>query len=673
MAANQTKNPLSPAPQATRPMLSVERLGKFEASWTFPDQKGNPYDPDENDVEVVFHGPSGGDVRTPAFWDGDRWKVRYAPLLVGRYTLSVIWNGKPSNPADLTTATFRCIASSGPGFVRRDGARFLFDGETPVRGYYPMGINQAWTEKETPDYPGMFGLMKQNNLNWARVWMCFWDNKALDWAADRTNNPKRGEFFLPAARRWDMIMDSAAKDGIYVQMCLQHHGQYTNGPDANWKDNPANVANGGYLQHPEDFFTDPQARKLTRAKYRYIVARWGYSSHLMAYELFNEVQNITEARPHFDRVVSWHREMAAYIRSIDVNHHLVTTSNSDPGSPLSQIGLDIDQIHAYQHNILGYFGARQELEAGAKPVVVAEFGPDGSDYGYGGLNELFAHDGLWASLMAPGAGAGGMWYWEQLSKKGWWPLFDSAGSFTRDATLSDLYPARPLNAMATGGAADLPITPPLGWAKTTAFNVELGRDGGSAGLNGVSAFIQGTNHRDMTERPIVFHVQGPVEFRMVIGTVAKAGSDPQVSLDGQIVKELHYPAGDADRDVNEPVAIHIPVGSHAISLFNTGFDWYSVKSITLPAYAPALGVLAKGNDHGAVFWAYDRDRSRTEPIAGGFTLTGLKDGAYDVHLWDTWKGTLIDAPMTARAEGGKLKVTLPEVTRDLAGWVRMKD
>ena len=86
--------------------------------------------------------------------------------------------------------------------MRTNSARFVFDGGSVTRGlvksvaaagsshrgYTPMGINQAWTEKETPDYPGMFGLMKQNSLNWVRVWMCFWDNKALDWAAERANN-----------------------------------------------------------------------------------------------------------------------------------------------------------------------------------------------------------------------------------------------------------------------------------------------------------------------------------------------------------------------------------------------------------------------------------------------------------------------------------------------------
>ena len=43
-----------------------------------------------------------------------------------------------------------------------------------------------------------------------------------------------------------------------------------------------------------------------------------------------------------------------------------------------------------------------------------------------------------------------------------------------------------------------------------------------------------------------------------------------------------------------------------------------------------------------------------------FTLSGLKDGAYEVRLYRTWRGLYLD-PQTAECRGGKISVTIPEL------------
>ena len=219
--------------------------------------------------------------------------------------------------------------------------------------------------------------------------MTFWDGRALDWAQDKTKNPTPGTLLLDAARRWDALLDAEAQ-GIYVQVTLQHHGQYTEKVDPNWADNPWNAESGGFLARPADFFTDARARHLTRLKYRYIVARYGCSTHVLAWELFNEVQNIKETDGCFASVVAWHKEMAAFLRSQDVNRHLVTTSLSLPGEPLGEIGLDFDQPHAYPLDIVSYFAA---LRGGTVPLFTAEWGPGNQK---SPTAEAFLHDGLWA-------------------------------------------------------------------------------------------------------------------------------------------------------------------------------------------------------------------------------------------------------------------------------------
>ncbi len=40
---------------------------------------------------------------------------------------------------------------------------------------------------------------------------------------------------------------------------LFHHGPYSTTTDSNWHEHPWNVANGGFLADPTDFFVDPEA------------------------------------------------------------------------------------------------------------------------------------------------------------------------------------------------------------------------------------------------------------------------------------------------------------------------------------------------------------------------------------------------------------------------------
>ena len=647
----------------------VPRYAKFEAAFTLPEQTGNPYDPAVNDIEVTFAGPGGQSATTPAFWDGDRWRVRFAPTRVGAYGLTVLRGGVTIHPADLAPARFRCVPSDSPGFVRRDAGttqRFVFDnGQT----YYPLGMNAAWTGREMPDYAAPFAKMHGAGMNWARVWMTYWDGKALEWSPDRTKNPPHGELLPAAARRWDAIFDAAEQNGVYVQMTLQHHGQYTERTDPNWRDNPFNVANGGFLAHPDDFFTDPEAKRLTKAKYRYVVARWSYSPHLLAYELFNEVQNIGEAQGHFADVVAWYKEMASYVRSLDANHHLITTSYTSPGEPLAAIGLDYDQPHEYTHDLVSYFAG---LRGGDKPLFTGEWGPGDTR---SDMTEQTLHDGLWASLMAPTAGAGQFWFWDQVIPQNWWSQYASASGFLRaDGVTAGRTTTERIHVRlrTTGTPGDLSFAPTGGWGKATRDTVTVLPDGEAPDLSGLPSFVQGSNHRDMMPLPITFVLdcRAACQFRVILGTIARAGAHPTLTVDGAAGAEADFPATGADHDAGRTLSVALPAGPHRVALSNSGPDWFVVSRLTVTHYAPPVAVLAKGDSHRVVFWAYGRDRAGTAAGDTTLLLPGLAPGAYVARLWDPWQGrALPSVPLVRR--GGVMELTLPPGTlgRDVAGVV----
>ena len=257
---------------------------------------------------------------------------------------------------------------------------------------------------------------------------------------------------MPIAWRLDRIIESCEKNGIAIQLVLQHHGQFSTSVNANWDDNPYNIiyaaTDGGFLNTPEEFFTDAEAIRLTKNKYRYIVARWGYSPGILTWELWNEVQFTDGWSSDQTSVVSWHNEMANYIHSIDPFDHPITTSSH--GSGFDAIwnlnNIDLVQVHHYGGNMVSYFESTAlGLSSYGKPVIMGEFGA-GSTAGVDvpeadpeSLPEpyrtqiyeaLMLHNGMWSSIHVK-SGAG-LWWWDNYIE----PL-DLYDEFTALAVYAD--------------------------------------------------------------------------------------------------------------------------------------------------------------------------------------------------------------------------------------------
>ena len=161
----------------------------------------------------------------------------------------------------------------------------------------------------------------------------------------------------------------------------------------------------------------------------------------------------------------------------------------------------------------------------------------------------------------------------------------------------------------------------------------------------------------------------PCRFTVQIGTVAKAGAHPVLSLSGVTVAEADFPAAAADHDGGKSLSVDLPAGPSRVTLDNTGPDWF-IPRFMVTHYAPPVAVLAKGSRRTVRFWAYNRDRTGAVPSPATLLLPGLAPGAYTVHLWDTWAGHPLP-PLTATVQNGALTVLLPPFSRDIAGSVTL--
>ncbi|MGC8669070.1 MAG: DUF5060 domain-containing protein [Chthonomonadales bacterium] len=635
-----------------------------EVSFQLPQIHGNPFDYTQNDVIVTFATPAGRSVKIPAFFDGGTtWRARYTPQMPGRLEVaSVTLNGMPVNPEKLEKREFQVSGTPAPGFIRidpSDGRRFQFENGTT---FFPLGNNQAWGDGKPGDIEGRLEKMGKAGENWSRIWMDAWDGKNLDWLP--SGSLPVGQLSLDVARKWDAIVAAAEKNHIHFQMVLQHHGQYSTQTDSNWDQNPWNVKNGGFLSTPDEFFTNPRAIALTKAKYRYIIARWGYSPAIMAWELFNEVQ-YTDAvlHHHEDEVAAWHREMARFIRQQDPYKHLITSSSS---MDLMKVWEEMDYLQPHAYPPAPLAAAELPTREHRRPIFFGEFGPARPQ---GDGTHAWYHNTIWAGIMGSPSGGAQLWDWHEVDRLDVYQDFHAAAAFL---AASGLPSRRGLVAAApevdTPSRASLAVSPGGGWstAKQTDFTVLP--TGYVAGLAALPSYLQGTAHKQML--PLIrFHVDYPASgtFRVEIDQVSAGGGHVLVRVDGSVAGSKEIPGEGRQHGVNEFVEVRVPTGAHTVEVENEGADWVRVDRFVLNPYAPSLAVIGRSAPNFAGLWILNRNGP--SPGQGRIILAGMKPGDYRLVWWDTRQGQALQQQTLHVASGHPATFVTPEVADDLAAYL----
>jgi hypothetical protein len=490
----------------------------------------------------------------------------------------VTLNGSAAGETHLQPRTWTANGAPQPGFVRIDPKspkRFAFDNG---QRYFPIGHNVGLDE-QTLIFPKMGAVGE----NWSRVWMAHWAGANLDWQMNEKLT--LGHLSLAAARRWDAIADSAERHGIYFQLVLQHHGQYSTSTNPNWDENPWNAKNGGFLNTPEEFFTSERAKELTRRKYRYIIARWSYSPHIMAWELFNEVHWTNAMRNGKEATfVAWHNEMADFLRANDPFHHLLTTSDTSAGAGIFE-KMDYLQHHDYPNDLIASAATRGTSIPSDKPQFGGEVGTgdESSDH------QLRAV--LYAGLMAGESGAAQPWWWDAFERNNQYSVFGSLVRFARftnigmhDAAQSFVVPT------ASKERIDLQLQPGAGWAPVKQREFTLSGSGAPAGFEQFPAYFYNQDRQDMNGGPLTFNVNNAKPGSMTIHTdqISEKGAHLVVSVDGQKQAERSYPGKATKEQLTQPLSVQVPAGKHSVTVVNTGADWVHIRDFTFTGMATPL-------------------------------------------------------------------------------------
>ncbi len=406
---------------------TVKRYERCELTIELTGTVANPYDPQEVTLEAAFAPSQGKPVTVFGFYyqpftlteNGTRqtirsagspvWKVRFTPTQLGRWSYRVKLT-TPEGTQEAPGEPFLVVESSRPGFVRFDRARgnFRFDTGAP---FIPIGENLCWGPSVQPlkAYDTWFRALSRNRANFIRVWMAPWLLRL------ETKDTGMGRYDQERAFLLDALLERSEDAGIYWQLCLLNHGAFSRSQDADWHNNPYNVKLGGICKNPNDFLTDPRATGMFERLLRYLVSRWGFSTQLVVWELFNEA-DFGEFKP--EDLVAWTGRMSAVWRDLDPQHRPVTTSFHQ--AALDAVwrlpSIDLVQLHVYdRRDFADVFGGPLVAEPRAalrKPVVIGEFGWTDEVMRKFDDAGIHVHEGLWASLMGGSSGSALVWFWD---------------------------------------------------------------------------------------------------------------------------------------------------------------------------------------------------------------------------------------------------------------------
>ncbi len=432
------------------PATTVAQYGRLELQLSTNSSVKNPYDPAQLDLRVTFTMPSGEQLIVPAFWmqpydlktqqpTGEAgWHVRFTPSTAGSWQAQAMIGGSLARSELLA---FDVTPAASPGFIRIDPDNpryFAFDDGS---FYLPVGLNIGWAGQDVlGDYERWLDRLSSNQGNVIRVWMASW-SFGIEWA-----DTGLGNYDARMKQAWllDQIFAMAEERGIYVMLCLINHGAFSTSVNSEWAQNPYNDDLGGPLKSPAEFVTDPVAKAFFKQRLRYIAARWGYSTHLFAWEWWNEV-NWTGIGD--ETLMPWIVEMTPVLQEFDPYDHLIT--NSSANGSFTQVWalpeIDFSQQHDYTGGDLLRTLARDFTRiskiAPDKPLLMGELG-----YSAGAqdaLDALHLHMGLWGAPFLGYAGGSMYWWWDTfIDPQDQWHQYGALARFFAGEDLALLHTAK---------------------------------------------------------------------------------------------------------------------------------------------------------------------------------------------------------------------------------------
>ena len=298
--------------------------------------------------------------------------IRFAPPKAGSWRMQI----RIQTVDDLFLSPifdFFVDESENHGYMQvAENKRFLQLDESP---FYPVGMNTPWPET-APEFDSTlysYNIIKDQNTTWYRPEMyrekgfCVprvYDQYKGIWSKMSESgvnyvrtimNPisteieweKLGDYTnrLNQAQEMDELLEFAEAKNLFIHWDLAIHYTFKYNvyylTQWDWIDNdgtPSYCYKKAFnLDNPIDFFTNENCKKYYKQRLRYILARWGYSPNIAAFEIISEISNIGSNadddsefyQKNAKAFQDWQIEMGDYLKSMyNGKIHLLTASYS---------------------------------------------------------------------------------------------------------------------------------------------------------------------------------------------------------------------------------------------------------------------------------------------------------------------------------------------------------
>lgn len=466
----------------------VDLFGLYEISFKLPRVYVNPYNPDTISVIAEFTDPNNNSYTVNGFYyedysfqkhvtgyeiathnsTHDGWRIRFTPTVAGTWTFIIRAfddSGSLSLPFLNVYHTFTCVSvNNAVGFISLANSRFLKrdivdSGNRQFHSFFPIGPDVPWYSCIDYGYytqpKGIYEYISyidslDGNANYMRVFINRYQYLSL-YGPEYTQieNGEAKVYFdsiinQKDSAELDFIISYALQHGVCIMPCIYNCGDfnYQNSDPGDvgiWANNPFNTVLG--LSNPCDFFTDIEAKRITKNLIRYIVSRWGYATNIMSWEMWNEVDNMFGSCNSYQNieqdVLEWHEEMVDYLHDNDPFNHCVSSSIGGVTTypylySVLYDYLDFVQEHHYEHinnaesrHQLLYRVFKRVLVGHTlypdKPFFMGEFGfSQNSSYPYYEDKDPYGidlHNTLWSSLFFTSMGSASFWWWRYLNTR----------------------------------------------------------------------------------------------------------------------------------------------------------------------------------------------------------------------------------------------------------------
>jgi len=288
-------------------------------------------------------------------------RIRFTPRLLGRWKFRI--KVEINSQLVYTSPEFETnVVENDKKDYITVGKRYLMQDQ---KTFFPIGINHVWPEADRPydnelaehfSYT-LNGEYKRGNEGY-RDWYVRPGtyekyHQGLDAIVDNGGNYVRTIMYpsatdieweeagnytdrLHMAQELDKILEHAEARDLYIHWDMQTHFSFQQSIFAYYRhwcwDSQSSGKNFCYRDltnsnFAPDFFTHAESKAYYKERLRYILARWGYSTHVAVLELFCEINNVgtngadnnefyaDESVDNYLLFKNWQIEMAAYLKS----------------------------------------------------------------------------------------------------------------------------------------------------------------------------------------------------------------------------------------------------------------------------------------------------------------------------------------------------------------------